>query len=71
MIEMAVGEEDVGIQRPLGDQFAAQFTQACSTVENQSAVAAHDFQARGIAAIANRFGAGTGDTAANTPKFNC
>ena len=50
-------------------QFIAQVSQPGAGIKNQKMVAAANFQRRGITAVARGFWPGTGDAAADAPKF--
>ncbi len=69
MVEMRVAVEQVDVQRTArADQFIADQAQPGAAVEDQQMLAAADFDARRIAAVPHRVGAGAGDAAAHAPK---
>jgi hypothetical protein len=68
MVEMRVREEQVGVEPPLGSQFAPERAQPGSRIEDEEMRAAADLEARGVAAVAQHLRLRTGDRAADAPK---
>ena len=69
VIEVAMGEENLDLAaRAVLHQRVAEWQQAGTGVEDQDVIAAGDFDARRIAAIANGVGTGTSDTAPHSPE---
>jgi hypothetical protein len=70
VIEMAVGEEKVSVERGAGfEQSIAERTQAGAAVENQDVLATPDFHAWGITPVPDGAGTRARDTAANPPEL--
>src|SRR5581483_759946 len=69
MVDVTVTEENIGVDRaaPL-HQPVAERPDAGAAVEDEKAVAAANFDARGVAAVADRIRAGTGDASPDAPK---
>ena len=69
VVEMAVAEENVGVEPALlVDQRLAEVADAGAGVEDEHMVAAADFHAGRVAAIAGGARSGTRDAAAHAPK---
>src|SRR5215467_8900782 len=71
MVEMAVGEEQVGINRLVGlEQFVAKWTQAAAAVQDHDALTAAQLETGRIAAITRGSGTRAGDAAAHAPELH-
>jgi hypothetical protein len=68
VVEMGVGEIDVDVDRRLAGELEPERADAGAGVEDQTAAAAGDFQARRIAAVARLLGARAGNRASHSPK---
>src|SRR3546814_19558566 len=68
MVEMGMGEEEVGVERTVALDALAELPQPGPGIEDQEPPAATDFEAGRIAAVALRFGTGAGETAAHAPE---
>src|SRR5262252_142324 len=69
MVEMGVAVEEIGVDRAaLLHQLVAELPEARSAVEDQEALAAAHLDAGRVAAIADGFGPGAGDAAADAPE---
>jgi hypothetical protein len=68
MVEMRVGEEDVGVDRARAVELRAEPPQPRAAIEDHHALAESHLEARRVAAIAQRVRAWTGDRAADTPE---
>jgi hypothetical protein len=70
MVEMRVGEEDVGMGRQRLHQLLAEGANAGAGIEDQHPIAATDFDTAGVAAVARIVGAAASNRAADPPEAN-
>ena len=70
VVEMGVGEKEVGLYRRFFEEGIAEVAKAGTGIEHQEMIAAPDLQARRIAAISDGLRTCTSDTSANPPKAN-
>src|SRR5688572_6138719 len=68
MVEVRVGQEQVGIDGAVGGEGISQIAQARPGIEHQQALAAAHLERRGVAAIARGARPGAGDRAAHAPE---
>src|SRR5262245_15976295 len=68
MVEVCVGEEDVGVDRRLVLELLAEHAQAGAAVENEELLTAADLETGRISTIAGPRLARAGDAAAHTPE---
>src|SRR3546814_1419803 len=68
MVEVGMGEEEVGVERTVALDALAELPQPGPGIEDQEPPAATDFETGRVAAVALRFGTGVGETAAHAPE---
>src|SRR5258708_30781004 len=70
MVEMRVGIEEIGADRPVLEQGAAELAQPGAAIHDQQVIAAPYLDAGGVAAITNGLRAGAGNAAPHAPEPN-
>src|SRR6185295_5703000 len=68
VIQMRMREEQVELGCPVVGQGIAKLAQAGAGIEHQHMIAAAHLDARGVAAVAQRVGSGTGEAASHPPE---